>query len=168
VYRKITLIHRAISLTETDSLIQSTIWCRNSWWFKIFQIARSEHMPAEGDPVAGTSTNQTVKFPPVPVAPMMMKEREECKMLQKAFTILTSSAAAAASADNECLSLSTFIANKLWNYFSHKRYYIRCSPGAINFCNLSPASQVVSPTIPFSVAASKDTILSDQMCLYVV
>jgi len=58
-------------------------------------------MPAEGDPAAETSTNQTVDSPPVPVAPMMMKGREECKMLQKAFTILTSSAAAAASADDE-------------------------------------------------------------------
>jgi hypothetical protein len=53
---------------------------------KIFQIVRSEHMSAEGNPVAETSTNQTVDSPPVPVTPMMMKGREECKMLQKAFT----------------------------------------------------------------------------------
>jgi len=126
-------------------------------------------MPAERDPVAETSTNQTVDSPPVPVAPIMMKGREECKMLQKAFTIPTSSAAAAASAGHECRSFSTFIANKLKNYLPHKRYHIRCSPGAIIFCILSPASQVVSPTIPFSAAAaSKDTILSDLMCLYVV
>jgi len=37
-------------------------------------------------PVAETSTNLTLDCPPVPVAPMMMKGREECKMLQKAFT----------------------------------------------------------------------------------
>jgi len=88
---------------------------------KIFQIARSEHMPAEGDPVAETSTNQTVNSPPVPVTTMMMKGREECKMLQKSFTILTSSAAAAASTDDECSSFSTFIANKLRNYLPHKQ-----------------------------------------------
>ena len=87
---------------------------------KIFQIARSEHIPVEGDPVAETSTNQTVDSPPVPVAPMMMKGREECKMMQKAFTILTPSAAAPASADDECQIFSTFISNKLQNYLSHK------------------------------------------------
>jgi len=65
-------------------------------------MAGSEHMPAEGDPVAETSTNQTVDSLPVPVAPVMTKGREECKMLQKAFTIQTSSAVAAASADDEC------------------------------------------------------------------
>jgi hypothetical protein len=40
---------------------------------KFFQIARSEYMPAERDPVAETSTNQTVDSPPVPVAPVMRK-----------------------------------------------------------------------------------------------
>jgi len=59
-------------------------------------------MPAEGDHVAETSTNQTVNSPPVPVSTMMMKGREECKMLQKAFPIQTSSAVAAAYADDEC------------------------------------------------------------------
>jgi len=102
VYRKITLFHRAISLTETDTLIKSTILFRNSWLLKIFRIARSEHTPVEEDPVAEKSTNQTVDSPPVPVAPMMMKGKKECKMLQKAFTIPTSSAAEAASADDEC------------------------------------------------------------------
>ena len=55
-------------------------------------------MPAETDPVAEMSTNQIVDSLPAPVAPVMMKGREECEMLEMAFTILTSSAA---SADNE-------------------------------------------------------------------
>jgi len=59
-------------------------------------------MPVEGDPVGERSTNQTADSPPVPAAPMIMKGREECKMLQKAFNIPTYSAAAAASADDEC------------------------------------------------------------------
>ena len=68
-----------------------------------FQIARSEYMPAEREPVAETSTNQIVDSLPVPVAPVMMKGREECEMLEKTFTILTSSAAVAAtSADDKC------------------------------------------------------------------
>jgi hypothetical protein len=41
-------------------------------------------------------------------------------MMQKAFTILTPSAAAPASADDECQIFSTFISNKLRNYLSHK------------------------------------------------
>jgi hypothetical protein len=52
-------------------------------------------MPADGDPVVETSTNQRVDSLPVPVAPMMMKGREECKMLEKEFTI-------PACADDEC------------------------------------------------------------------
>jgi hypothetical protein len=43
--------------------------------FKFFQIARSEHMPAEGDPLAETSAYQVVDSLPVPV--VMMKRREE-------------------------------------------------------------------------------------------
>ena len=58
-------------------------------------------MPVETDPVTETSTNQTVDSLPVPVAPVMMKGREECEMMEMAFTILTSLAAAAATADNE-------------------------------------------------------------------
>jgi hypothetical protein len=68
---------------------------------KFFQIAGSEHKPVEGEPVAETSSNKRADSLPVPVTPITMKGREECKMLQKAFTILTSSAVAAASADNE-------------------------------------------------------------------
>ena len=59
-------------------------------------------MPVEGDPVAETNTNQTVDSLPMPFAPTMMKGRKECKMLEKAFTILTSSAAAAAASADEC------------------------------------------------------------------
>jgi hypothetical protein len=73
-------------------------------------------MPEEGDPVE--ERNQFIASPPTPVPPKkkMKKGREECEMLDKAFTILSSSAAAAASADDECRSLGNFIANKLRNY----------------------------------------------------
>jgi hypothetical protein len=58
------------------------------------QIVRSEHMAAAGD-LAETSNKQIVDSVPVPVPPKKkMKSKEECnEMLEKAFTILTSSAA---------------------------------------------------------------------------
>lgn len=72
---------------------------------EIFQIVRSEHMRAEGDFVAETSKTQVVDSLPVAVPPKKkkkMKSREGCKeMLEKAFTILTSSAGAATSADDD-------------------------------------------------------------------
>jgi hypothetical protein len=81
---------------------------RNRCYFivEIFQIVRSEHMTAEGDPVAETSNKHVADSLTVPFQPKKkkMKSREECdEMLEKAFTILTSSAAAAASAnDDKC------------------------------------------------------------------
>jgi hypothetical protein len=47
------------SSTEKCTLIESTILFRNKCYLivKIFQIVRSEHMAAEGDPFAETSTN---------------------------------------------------------------------------------------------------------------
>jgi len=57
--------------------------------------------------------------------------REKCEVLEKAFTILTSSAVA--SAGDKCQSFSTFITNKLWNYLPCKQYHIRCWPEAIWF-----------------------------------
>jgi hypothetical protein len=52
---------------------------------EIFQIVRSEHMTAEGVPVAETSTNQIIDSLPVSVLPMnkKMKGREECELLEK-------------------------------------------------------------------------------------
>jgi hypothetical protein len=68
----------------------------------ILQIVRSEHITAEIDPGAETSKKQIVDSLPVPVPlKKKMKSREECdEMLEKSFTIPTSSAAAAASADD--------------------------------------------------------------------
>jgi hypothetical protein len=77
-------------------------------------------MPEEGDPVE--ERNQFIASPPTPVPPKKMKKgREECEMLDKAFTRLTSSAAAAASSDDECRSFGNLIANKLRNYSSRTR-----------------------------------------------
>jgi hypothetical protein len=45
--------------TEKYALIESTILFRNSCYLivEIFQMVRNEHVVAEGDPVAETSTN---------------------------------------------------------------------------------------------------------------
>jgi hypothetical protein len=94
----------------------------------IFQIVRSEHMAAEGDPVAETSKTRVVDSLPVPVPPKKkMKSREGCnEMLEKSFTILTPSAAAAASAvDEECRSFGSFISNKLRNYLPRTRNQVQ-------------------------------------------
>jgi hypothetical protein len=80
----------------------------------ILQIVRSEHMAAEGEPVAERSKKQIFGSLPVPVPPKKMKGSEECvEMLKKAFTILMSSAKATASTDDECRSFGSFISNKL-------------------------------------------------------
>ena len=52
---------------------------------EIFQIVGSEHITAEGDPVAETSTNKIVDFLPLPLPPKKkkVKGREECEMLEK-------------------------------------------------------------------------------------
>ena len=70
-----------------------------------------------GGPVVATSNKQTVDSVSVPVPTKRRKSREECDEMQKAFTIVTPSAAAAASADDdECRSSGSFISNKLQNY----------------------------------------------------
>jgi hypothetical protein len=71
---------------------------------EIFQIFRSENMRVEGDLVAETSKTQVVDSLPVavPLKKEKMKCREGCnEMLEKAFSILTSSAGAAASANDD-------------------------------------------------------------------
>jgi hypothetical protein len=98
------------------------MWFRNSCCLiaEILQIVRSEHMAA-GDLVAETSKTQTVDSLPVSVPPKKrMKSREGCdEMLEKAFTIPTSSVAAAASADDDqCRSFGSFISNKLRKLFA--------------------------------------------------
>ena len=81
---------------------------------EIFHIVISELVAAEGDPVAETSTYQMLDSLPAPVPPKKVTGREEYEMLEKTFTILTSLAAAAASADDdEFRKIDTFIANKL-------------------------------------------------------
>ena len=81
-------------------------------------------MTEEIDPAAVTSKKQIVDSLPVPVPPKSkMKSRDEWyEMLVKAFTILTSSAAAPASADDhECRSFRSFISNELRNYTPRTR-----------------------------------------------
>jgi hypothetical protein len=98
-------------------------------------------------------------------------------MLVKTFTILTSEAAAAASADDgECRSFSTFTANKRPNYLPRTRNKVQHEVGNIIFAddqrlfdvsypvpNSSPASQVSSPTTPSSAGGSEDVNLRDLM-----
>ena len=87
---------------------------------EILQIVRSEHTTVEIDPGAETSEKQIADSLPVPVPPKRkrkMKNTEEGdEMLEKAFTILTSAAAAATADDDECRSFGSFISNKLRNY----------------------------------------------------
>jgi hypothetical protein len=138
-------------------------------------------MAAEGD-LAETSKNQIFDSLPVPVPPKRKTKRkntEECdEMLEKAFTILTSSAAAAATADDECRSFGSFISNKLRNYLPCTRNKVQHEISNIIFTAdqghfdvaypvpaPSPASQVSSPTTPSSFAGSDDIHLSDLMCI---
>jgi hypothetical protein len=99
-------------------------------------------------------------------------------MLEKAFTILTSAAAAATADDDECRSFGSFISNKLRNYLPCTRNKVQHEICNIIFAAyqghfdaaypvplLSPASQVSSPTIPSSFAGSDDIRLSDLMCI---
>jgi len=92
-------------------------------------------------------------------------------MLEKSFTILTSSAAAAASADDyECRSFRSFISNELRNYLPGTRnkvlheisYSLPIS--IILMFHISPRpvppSQVSFPTTPSSIAGSEDVNLS--------
>jgi hypothetical protein len=86
----------------------------------IFHIVRSELMPAEGDAISGTcSEDQNLYFLPVLDPPKKKKKTEEDGMLEKAFNISTASAAA--SAEDECRSFANFIANNLRNYPSRTR-----------------------------------------------
>jgi hypothetical protein len=108
------------------------------------------------------------------------KEREECEMLEKAFTIPTS-AAATASAEDECRSFGNFIGNRLQIYLLRTRNTVQYEISNIIIAAYqghfdvsypvptpSPAFQVSSPTTPCSAAGSEDVILSDLMCLQVV
>ena len=77
-----------MSSSEKYALIESTISFRDSCYLivEIFRIVRSEHMAAEGDPVAETSANWIVDSVPVSLPPNKnMKGREECEMLQKVY-----------------------------------------------------------------------------------
>jgi hypothetical protein len=66
-------------------------------------------------------------------------------MLQKAFTILTSSAAAAASADDECRSFGNFAANKLRIYLPRTRNIIQYEISNIIFAAYQGHFGVSSP-----------------------
>jgi hypothetical protein len=119
------------------------VWFRNSCRLivEILHIVRSEHVAAEGDLVADTSKTQAVDFLPMSVPPKeKMKSREGCdEMLEKASTILTSSVATAASADDDkCRSFGSFFSNKLRKLFAahqepsvarNKQHHIRCRRG---------------------------------------
>jgi hypothetical protein len=98
-------------------------------------------------------------------------------MLEKAFTVQTLSAAAAAFTDDKCRSFSNFIATKLRIYLLHPRNIVQYEISNIIFAAYqgpfdvscpfppSPASQVSSPTTPSSAAGSENVILRDLMCL---
>ena len=100
------------------------------------------------------------------------------RTVTKAFTILTSSAAAAASEDDDGRrNFGTFIANKLRNYLPRTWNKVQNEISHIIFAadqelfdvsspvsTPSSASQVSSPTNPYSAAGSEDVILSDLMC----
>ena len=98
------------------------------------------------------------------------------RTVTKAFALLTS-AAAAASADDECRNFGSSIANKLRNYLlptrnkaQHKMSHNIFAPtrNFLMFHILSPLrhqqSQVSSPTISSSTAGSEDVIPSDPAC----
>ena len=74
-------------MTETYALINSTMWFRNSCYLnvEIFQLVRSEHLAAEEDRDAETSTNHIIdsQLMPVPLKKKKRKGREECEMLEK-------------------------------------------------------------------------------------
>jgi len=108
-----------------------------------------------------------------------VKGREECEILEKAYTILTSSEGAAASEDNEeCRRLVTFIANLLRNYLPRTRNKMQHKISSIIFAAYqvlfdvsypvptpSPTSQVSSLTTLSSAAGSEIVNLSDLICL---
>jgi len=139
-------------------------------------------MTAEGDLVAETSKTQAVDSLRVPVPPKKknMKSRKGCdEMLERAFTTLKTSTAAASSADDdECQSFGSFISNKLRNYLPRTSNQVQheisniifaADQGHFDVSNrvtaLSPASHVSSPTTPSSVPGSEDVNLGDFMCI---
>jgi hypothetical protein len=150
---------------------------------EIFQIVRSEHVAAEGDTFAelSISTNQMFDSLPVP-SPSKKKKmtgREDCEMLEEAFTILTSLAAAIASAhDDECRSCGTSITNKSRNYLPRTRNKVQHELSSnihaddqglfvVSYpvSNSSPDSHVYPTTTPSSAAGLEDLNMSDLMCL---
>jgi hypothetical protein len=80
-------------------------------------------MPA-GQQVTETSTSQIVYSLLVPVSPQkkLKNGRAEYEMLEEALIILTSSAAAAAYAADECRGFGPFIAHKLRNYLPRQEH----------------------------------------------
>ena len=136
-------------------------------------------MAAEGDPVAETSNKQIDDSLTVPFQPNKMKSRGECdEMLEKAFTILTSSAAAAVSTyDDKCRSFGRSSSNKLRNlpctrnkvkhaisnitFAADQGHFDVSYPGSAP----SPGSQISSPTPLNSFAGSEDVNLSHLMCI---
>ena len=104
------------------------------------------------------------------------------RSLTKTLTIPTSSAAAAASADDECRNFGTFFAKERHEIIlplvrNKLRYEIRHNIFAADLwlydvsypvSTPSPASHVSSPTIPSSAAGSEGVILSGLMCPEIV
>ena len=89
-----------------------------------------------GDPVVATRNKQTVDSLSVPVPPKKkMKSSEDCaEMLETAFTTVTPSAVAVASADDdECRSSGSFISNKLRNYLPRTRNKVTHDISIITF-----------------------------------
>ena len=122
-------------------------------------------MAAEGDPLVETRKNHLVDLLPVPVPlnkkkkkkkkkekkkkkkkKKKVKGREECEMLEKIFTILTSSEGAAASAgDDECKRWVTFIGKLLRNYLSRIRNKVHHTIIYIVFANYQVLFDVSYP-----------------------
>ena len=127
-------------------------------------------MAAEGHLVTETSKRHVYDSLPVP-APSKKKKMESTEgcdeMLEKAFTILTSTAVAAASAEEECRSFGCLISNKMRNYLPGTRKQVQHKLSSIIFAAdqghfdvsylvhaPSPAFHASSPTTPSSVAGS--------------
>jgi hypothetical protein len=97
-------------------------------------------------------------------------------MLEKAFTILMS-AAAAAFADDECQSFGNFIANKLWIYLKRTRNIVQYEISNIIFAAYQGHFDVSCPAPPppkqsrfplpslVPLLLVQKTFLSDLMCL---
>jgi len=118
------LFPNVVSATGTYSILESTTWFGKSCYLftGVFQVVIIENVAAEGEYFVERSTKQLFDSLPMPV-PRKKKDvkwLEECQMLEKSFTIKTSSERAAASAgDDEWKRLVPLIANLLRNYLPH-------------------------------------------------